>query len=134
MGTPAILERSVLITYPPSCAVTAQTTHHRLSLGRRNWPLIGLGALDMFKGLFRGSYPLRLKVLDVGKALSLQMSLFPISPCSRPGVPLKSQWTVLEKLEAPWLHSILPAEAPRDSGSCSLSSFLGAGKEVGCVG
>lgn len=91
MGTPAILERSVLITHPPSCAVTAQATHHRLSLGRRNWPLTGLGALDMFRGLFRGSYPLHLKLLDVGKALNLQMSLFPNSPCSRPGAPLKSQ-------------------------------------------
>lgn len=89
-GTPAIPERPVFMTHPPSCAITAQSTRDVPFLRQEKLATQGLRALEIFRGLFRGSYSPRPKLVDAGKALNLQMSWFPNNLCGRPGASLES--------------------------------------------
>lgn len=53
------------MTCPPSCAITAQSTRDVPSLRQEKLATQGLGALEIFRGLFRGPDLQRPKFVDV---------------------------------------------------------------------
>ena len=115
------------LTRPFSCAVTVRGTRPPLSPGRRNGPPTGLGALELFRGLFGGppliSLPPRL--LDVAKALDRQPVLVPNRPVWQArGLPeiilirllLQSQLLVLGVLDP----LAGPTSTTKDCWDCAL--------------